>query len=666
MNRIKSSQHRSRFTGPIAAAFVAGAALCILSATAQGQQEWACVQHDPQHTGRTNRVVFDTPSAFLKWETRTTGSVFGSPVIRNDDAILVSTGNDRHVRCFQAYGIQDWAFATSASVLGAVALSSGGSVFIGDLQGYVYQISSTGSQTWRWRNDPANDDEHRFICDATPMPGGGVYLADWKRNICFIRNGNPVYSPVGMGDNAFAPVTIRSDGSQIYYPTHNNSTTWFYVYCRNASTGAGGWTFSHRPITSGAASPQVSGICLDEANNRLFVSADYHVATGSYLYGINSNTGAAVWSNPVNLGVGTCAIPALSPDGSAIYVTTLNGQLRAFNASNGSSLWSYDSGAEMIRGSAVVDGDGKILFGDMNGVIHCLSSSGTVVWTYADPDESVIASAPAIMDNGDVIYGTASGKLARLTRQPLLIPYVAGGANPDGVMQPGEWRGALKIHVTGERPDVNPGWSALDANPIDPADSSFDLYVMHDGANLYVAMDVTDQDLSSDDHPNVEHANVWDDDCTEVYIDGDFDLDYSEGATGGPADDDEWAEGVSPHFGINNAWWDKNSGTYNSSWWAKTVQNASGFVVEYKIAFSGIDTLDGEGRFEALKPGDTIGFNALHNDDDFGGAREHQLCLFGGDHTGAIYRTQHDWGVAVLEPGGPSAVKRWKEYEAIP
>lgn len=638
---------------------IAFAAVCALAPSVLAAQEWACVQHDPQHTGRTDRVVPDA-RPFMKWEADVVGSVFGSPLISDQDMIVVSTGNNSEVRSLFAYGVEDWAFPTVSPVIGAPALASDGQVYVGDMKGYVYKIRTTGVQNWRYRNSTNELTEHRFITHATPGIGGGVFVADWSNWLRKVSGGSQVFS-VDLREYGHAPASVSSDGNWVYYPTHYGSSTRFRVLCRSASSGTGGWTSSDYPLGSSSAGPQASGICLDEATGRLFVSADFHASQGSFLYCLRTSDGGEVWANPINLGVGSNSIPALSQDGSTIYVTLMDGTLKAFNASNGSQLWTYDSGAETIMGSAIVDGDGRILFGDLSGVLHCVDSTGNVVWTYDEFDDT-IAAAPAVLDNGDIIIGTTNGKVRRLTRSPLVIPYVAGGSTPDGVMNAGEWAGALKISVNGLRPSVNPGWSAIDPNPIDPADSSFDLYVMHDGANLYVAFDVTDNDLSSDDHPTVEHTSVWEDDCTEVYIDGDFDRDYSEGTTGGPADDDQWPEGVSPHFGINNAWWDKNTGTYNNSWWAHTVTNANGFVVEYKIAFSGIDTEDGEAGYTALRPGDIIGFNALHNDDDWGGAREHQLCLFGGDHTGAIYRTQHDWGVAILEAPSSSDVVNWRAY----
>ena len=136
----------------------------------------------------------------------------------------------------------------------------------------------------------------------------------------------------------------------------------------------------------------------------------------------------------------------------------------------------------MIRGSAVVDGDGKIIFGDMSGVVHCLDSGGNMVWQYTG-DDSTIASSPAIMDNGDVVYATTNGRLKRLTRQTLVFPRVGVGATVDGMMSPGEWDGALVISsIDGVTPLTNIGWNPLDGDVVAPSDCSFDLYLMRDGS----------------------------------------------------------------------------------------------------------------------------------------------------------------------------------------
>jgi hypothetical protein len=232
----------------------------------------------------------------------------------------------------------------------------------------------------------------------------------------------------------------------------------------------------------------------------------------------------------------------------------------------------------------------------------------------------------------------------------LEIPH---GATPtvDGTLASGEWTGALKLSINGLAPGENYGWNPLNGNVLQPADCSFDLYILHDGESLYVGLDVTDDSVSHDNAPSqTAHYNVWEDDCTEVFINGDFDDGNSEGAHNADPDDNDWNEGQIPHFGIwGQAYWDGNRNTKDVTWFASTGITTKGFMTEYRFPLATIDTVDGPGA-APLTVGKTFGFNALVNDDDNGGDREDQLSLAGGDFDNTLYHTQEDWVPAVLMP----------------
>ncbi|MBI1292124.1 hypothetical protein GC173_12920 [bacterium] len=232
------------------------------------------------------------------------------------------------------------------------------------------------------------------------------------------------------------------------------------------------------------------------------------------------------------------------------------------------------------------------------------------------------------------------------------IPFVNAAPTIDGTFGTGEWSGALTFAVEGTTPQQNPGWNPLNGAAIQPSNLSYNVSVMHNGQSLYIAFDVTDNNVSDDyTASRPDHTEVWNDDCTEVFIDGDLDRDVTESASGSPAGDQDWREGMQPHFGVNGQHhWDNNSGTKGTSWFAATGRTATGYRTEYRFLLSGIDTADGEGSFEALKVGDTFGFSVLVNDDDNGGDRENQLAWWGGGTNDSLYRTQSNWGRATLMP----------------
>lgn len=244
----------------------------------------------------------------------------------------------------------------------------------------------------------------------------------------------------------------------------------------------------------------------------------------------------------------------------------------------------------------------------------------------------------------------AAAALAGAQADHLDVPYVDANVTIDGTFSPGEWTGALATFVEGTTPTTNPGWNPLDGQAVTAADLSYTFYVMHDHEYFYVAFEVTD-DSVSDDYTSTrpDHTEVWNDDCTEVFIDGDRDEDTTESASGSPAGDRDWREGQQPHFGVRGqSHWENNEGYKDRTWWAATARTAGGWRTEYRFAFRGIDTSDGEATFQPLKTGDTIGFSVLVNDDDSGGDREDQLAWIGGGTNDVLYRSQNLWGSATM------------------
>ncbi|MFP4380919.1 MAG: PQQ-binding-like beta-propeller repeat protein [Candidatus Sumerlaeia bacterium] len=622
-------------------------------------QDWQCIQGNPQHTGRTDSVVTDA-TPFAKWEQSVGGSIFGSPVIvsnsltnmKKKDIIAVSSGNDGYLRTYYPNGDLFWEQEMVGAMYGAPALGKNDEVYAADIDGNAYEFGlPDGAEVWSYDNTTSTAQERRFFANITPLPNGGMMVGDWMKKMRVLDDGADSYD-ADLNGYASSAVAISTDGTQAFYLDRPGGDR-VKITCVNPSTGAEVWTQAHNPSTGGWSSMQVSGICYDEDNSRLyFVSQDIvsNNGAGSLLWSLDAANGDAMTSFPLDLEVGSYAIPALSPDGSSVYVTTLDGRLLAIDTSTASTSWEYDSGADAIRGSAVVDGEGKILFGDMSGVVHCVDSGGNEVWKYEE-DDSVIASSLAITDSGDIIYGTMNGKLRRLTRAPIVIPYVNRQQTTDGEIGSGEYTGALSLQLNATTPNSNPGWNPMDSDVVTEADCSATVYLMHDNEYIYICFDVTDDDLSYDyqEASAEQHCNVWNDDCTEVFIDGDFDQDNTESTWGSVAGDQDWAEGQQPHFGIfGDTYWDNDSGYFGNYWWAKTVRGTNGYVTEYKFAFAGIDTADGETTTRAIQAGDVFGFNLLLNDDDDGGDREDQVSLFGGDHDNTLYKTQFDWHVAQL------------------
>jgi endo-1,4-beta-xylanase len=160
-------------------------------------------------------------------------------------------------------------------------------------------------------------------------------------------------------------------------------------------------------------------------------------------------------------------------------------------------------------------------------------------------------------------------------------------------------------HKTGTGPAPN------DAN------ASFQFAAVADDEWLYVAIDVSDDELQ-----NVEDTagDVWKDDSVEVYIDADdggtqvYDADEGKWDTQISIGAENIGEAVDAPI-LGGSGQGAETGTH-----AAVVASPTGYIVEAAIP------LDAPGKWDfQLEDGVVIGFNVHMNDDDDGGERDNKL-----------------------------------------
>lgn len=261
-----------------------------------------------------------------------------------------------------------------------------------------------------------------------------------------------------------------------------------------------------------------------------------------------------------------------------------------------------------------------------------------------------------------------AGKQIMVARYTKIPPAI------DGVFSPGEWAGAIPIFVEGSSsPATPPGVVPKIPGvpylfpPDNPADSSFTIYTLYDDSNLYVAVDVSD-DIIICDGP----VPYLDDDA-EIMIDGDRqpgDVQMAESC--GPNNPN------CPNPVINNEGFKLTTSVCNQSltdppnnpsivWESRAGLRPHGFVVEFRIPLSSINTIDtswfsnpypGVG-FRSPQPGDIIGFNVAVGDDDNGGLsylrtepapHTDSYTAWDGRSVGWYVFAERDWGNLYLSP----------------
>lgn len=253
---------------------------------------------------------------------------------------------------------------------------------------------------------------------------------------------------------------------------------------------------------------------------------------------------------------------------------------------------------------------------------------------------------------------------ARYTNVPPVI---------DGVFSLSEWGRAIPVNVEGTSSPATPpgvvpniGFPYL-LPPDSAADSSFTIYALYDNNNLYVAVDVTD-DIVICDGP-VPYL----DDDVEIMIDGDRQPgDVHMAELCGPNNPN------CPNPVVNNEGFKLTTSVCNQSltdppnnpsivWESKAGLRPHGFVVEFRIPLSSINTIDTSwfstpfpgAVFRSPQTGDIIGFNVAVGDDDNGGVsylraepapHTDSFTAWDGRRVGWYVFAERDWGNLYLAP----------------
>lgn len=198
-----------------------------------------------------------------------------------------------------------------------------------------------------------------------------------------------------------------------------------------------------------------------------------------------------------------------------------------------------------------------------------------------------------------------------LGAQRYSAPKVTIAPNPDGKINPTEYSIASEIRVNAMTGVVYiPGGD--DDLPV--SDIEYKAYVVHDNDAVYIAVDVTDDKISTDqsDVSQVPDLPTWEDDSVEIF----FDLDNSKAFGGGTALAPGVFEGqyTQTHKGFYYDGSPSKEAQKGVHWFGSGSLTSTGYQVEFKILKSSL------GNPQENTP---IGFHVAVNDDDGVGDYSH-------------------------------------------
>jgi outer membrane protein assembly factor BamB len=231
----------------------------------------------------------------------------------------------------------------------------------------------------------------------------------------------------GKGRPFFSTPAVAPDGT-VYVVIDGQDTTAMALY----AVEPGGTTLWEDPASSTFQGDLVGGPPTIGPDGTVYVEDERSV-----VYALNPQDGAVDWSFAGSQGgVGYGGTPAVSPDGTTLYVTSAGGDLYALSAgpSGGQLEWTdqVEGSHDGFLETPAVGPDGTIyvatggLYENTPSVIQALNPDGTLEWTYAS--DSPFETTPTVTAAGQVVAGDEAGTVVALRQSDgsLAWSYPAG------------------------------------------------------------------------------------------------------------------------------------------------------------------------------------------------------------------------------------------------
>jgi len=269
--------------------------------------------------------------------------------------------------------------------------------------------------------------------------------------------------------------------------------------------------------------------------------------------------------------------------------------------------------------------------------------------------------------------------LFELLEENIVEAPVGGPIMKDGRVEESEWGNAFTFSFnTVDNPDMAPGVLLSDMNPED----SMNVWAMHDANNIYVALEVFDDDLhpyfwweeaQAGESPEGFTTNVWEYDSTELYLDGN--LSRMDGAKeqdclgaqmtvdaagrwhGG---NDRPEEVLSGEDDLGTFYFTEDGPCWNYG--ARMFVDENRYVVEYVLNKNTmLDSVDRTtAGFDILVNGSTGPIDAQEN------SREHKWGWFNTDQVTLevfeAWDAEDGWGLIELQGEPGQGVADWSTY----
>lgn len=356
------------------------------------------------------------PSIVAGWQDAAleAGVEFSSPVVATNGDVYVGALNGK-LYAFSSTGTLKWKFQTGGAIQATPLIGRDGTVYIGSADNFMYALQDSGTSArklWAYKatgpvfSSPVID-KSGFLYFAASDPDTRVICVDALSGTAKrITPTTPwIFTASGGVQGGLA---LSEDESTVVF-----GDVYGMVFAVDTATATQRWAYTTNSVVYSTA-PLLAVVA---GQGVVFIGT-----TEGKMHAIKLATGESFWADSVDLEGQIYSSAALSPDGTKVYVATFDNtsgldrsRVLALNVADGTYAWdattlpSFNPG---FTSSPAVSADGSTLYiGCNDGKVYGINTtSGALAWTF-NPGKAneFFDSSPAIGADGTLYIGGGSG-----------------------------------------------------------------------------------------------------------------------------------------------------------------------------------------------------------------------------------------------------------------
>lgn len=331
-----------------------------------------------------------------------------------DDGTIYFLSKDTVV-ALDGSGGEKWKFKTNGMTAFGPTIGPDGTIYQGSWDGYFYAINKDGSLKWKYKTAgaisyPSSIDKNGTIYlgggDAHAGPDGNLYAFNpngtlkWKYDTKTLRVGSPAIGADGLIYVAASPDLFVFDSS--------GTLKWKM----GSEVGPGNVQAAETAECGAPPLPACGGGQPQPGNDQSPLGCGAPPLPPCS--GVQSQSGNM--PQPMQDSIAGIITPAIASDGT-IYLGNPKGVLSAIDPKTQEVKWTYETGADPnqpgfygLPSFPVVDKDGTVYFGSVDGKMYAVNKDGKLVWKYQTGGKITEAS-PAFGSDGVLYFTSMDGYL---------------------------------------------------------------------------------------------------------------------------------------------------------------------------------------------------------------------------------------------------------------